>query len=873
LGDPSIQKILARIEKKFPEIKGLDKSNGYDIFVKRSNEIVQTLEPFALLLRDLNDYFEISLASIKDLIDNVPQFDYSLSRNYCILMCNLVSLHIKLVLILTKITDSKKLFGLYSSAYELINVKVEPNFTSISKLFEAVDNHNRYFIDIFYPFQDVLGVIISQFQDSIIIGNDISYIRNNYILNSVVSGQGIEAPSNRNLNANNQISLYSELSDFDNLCEHILYVYIACPGLLYNPTHFELFLLISSETLSIKIHNGIVLNLHEEFNSITLVYPSKTEKYECSKGFSLKSSLRDIAKHATKNCGTKKSKRRAIIKEELENINKLIACIPGALAPKFPQIMAAASLARAEILSYFRHLGLETRKDCSKHLMADHFKTSTLDTPNLLAELMKLNIKVMQSRDDLVHYYISYLSKTDELALGKLSEDLVSYASDNFKELLGSVQRDLRILRPGDILSTFNNSNVQSKESTSILGKLRTRCEQLLAYVLQKSSADRSAPIPTGIAEDLTKRLRGIIERSLIADSLESYLMPTYFDPIEIWYFQDYFLDAYMRTLKDFSADCCSSLYFFRIVSRAAYNLHPDCPGEYEQFYNKSTSVCDQMILEYTGHFKQILEQLEVKITGLDSQLYPIEAAYRAERSLIAKKSGNIYLEPYPGSESKSWAIQSIKQLVYLRAILIEFIESAKRIGSFVVYNREYSLINLTRVHIEQYFETRLKFHFENIRAEYFFDDLSVALRTIDSILQGTQYTFSLVNTDFPLFLRESLFSIFCPTSLAPPGAPIPLSLNHDADINNSHALWSFGKILLQLIENMAESKSSYIWNNSLKIFANKHQHPNSKDDIKKLCNYMGPQGIRAVSYRIGKFIAEKVIKLNYSFLLIHFYL
>jgi hypothetical protein len=131
--------------------------------------------------------------------------------------------------------------------------------------------------------------------------------------------------------------------------------------------------------------------------------------------------------------------------------------------------------------------------------------------------------------------------------------------------------------------------------------------------------------------------------------------MDTYFFPTELWYFQDFFLDAFLRTLKDFSLDSTAALSFFRVPTFASVNVHGDYPEESRYILEPSVSICDQMCLELAAHFTSLLIEYEGKVAALDSQMYPIEAAYRAERSLIAKKSGKSYIEPLPGSESKSW--------------------------------------------------------------------------------------------------------------------------------------------------------------------------------------------------------------------------
>jgi hypothetical protein len=66
------------------------------------------------------------------------------------------------------------------------------------------------------------------------------------------------------------------------------------------------------------------------------------------------------------------------------------------IGPKFPQIIAAASFARLEILNYFRHVGQEksVRKDCKKHYNNEDFVS--YDVSSLIFILGELTDHVLR---------------------------------------------------------------------------------------------------------------------------------------------------------------------------------------------------------------------------------------------------------------------------------------------------------------------------------------------------------------------------------------------------------------------------------------------------------------------------------------------
>ena len=61
----------------------------------------------------------------------------------------------------------------------------------------------------------------------------------------------------------------------------------------------------------------------------------------------------------------------------------------------------------------------------------------------------------------------------------------------------------------------------------------------------------------------------------------------------------------------------------------------------------------------------------------------------------VCTHSGAAYVEPLPGSESKSWARKSIIDLIYIRSILVGFVQNAKKFPEFTVHSRSYSIKNL----------------------------------------------------------------------------------------------------------------------------------------------------------------------------------
>ena len=798
------------------------------------------------LLRDAHDYNTLSIETLKELISVVPEFDFIVASNYCLMVCRMYTLHININTTLSRISEAKLLYGLYASAYTVTNGgKPHPNFLNMVQLFNDLENKSRFLIDTFMPFQGTVKEIMLQLTDSVSAGSDIMTIRKEGLLNPLRSEDKLDMPSRKTLNAVKTISLYAELISYPLYCEYILYGFVACPGLLFDVDTFDIFKTVGSQCLSIRLQHGICMNIHGELDAISQVFPSKAEKLVIPKGFVLRSALKEVAKDATKNCGLKFQVRRNVLKDELNTLNSLLLTAPHVVSPRLPQIMAAAAMAKADIMSYFRHLHMETRLECAKHLKPEHYKTPTTDMPMLLKELTNVAMKVAKKKDVIIKYYTDWLTRLDADALQKLSHRLEDTASDGLKDVLKSVIKDLRVLRPEDFLTATNKGS---------LSRMRFRCDQVQAYMMQRSSNERSRPIPTDIAIELCKRLRMITERTYILDSFETKIIRDRFEPLEMWYFQDFVLDSFIRATKDFSVESSSSLSILRTLSFAMDNCHPDCPEEALEVSVESISVCDQMCLELGNHITYVLQQLEEKLERLQAQMYPIEAAYRAERSKIAKLAGEEFYEPLPGVESKSWARKSILDLIYIKSIVVSFVQYSKDIGKFNVFNRQYSIQDLMRQQIESYLESRLSTLF-GTESNFSLSTISTGVRTYGTICHTVQIAYSVLNLDFSNFFKNLLFNFFSPMSLPPAGSPVPFKVGiEDEDL----PIWTLGRCVITLIEKMTKgSESEYIWHRPLRMLTLRHNHPCNKDDLMHVCSIIGPQGVRAIHYMIGNYILD----------------
>ena len=114
-----------------------------------------------------------------------------------------------------------------------------------------------------------------------------------------------------------------------------------------------------------------------------------------------------------------------------------------------------------DVMKYLRHLNMETRFECQKHLKAEDYKTNTNDMPLLLKELIDLTLKVNKYKESLIKYYAEWLSQLDANAIENIHSQLqdVLQNSEGLNDAMKGLIKDLRVLRADDFIGS-NKGNI-----------------------------------------------------------------------------------------------------------------------------------------------------------------------------------------------------------------------------------------------------------------------------------------------------------------------------------------------------------------------------------------------------------------------------
>ncbi len=570
------------------------------------------------------------------------------------------------------------------------------------------------------------------------------------------------------------------------------------------------------------------------------------------KGLKVKNILKDIAKVAASSIGAIHQARRSYVHAEICNLNHLISAVPGLIAPKFPMILAAASMAKGEIMHYFRHLGQEPRRDVKKYFNADQYKSRNISV--LIHDLHSLTRLVEDNCGIIQAYYAEYLARCDYNHVFSLITQYISNVSDdrnpNVKRLCHSLP---------DLLNSIDIENTNNCD----LRGYRLNWERLSTYISMSNSLFKASG-----SSALFKRMNESYDRSHFVDNLEICLKK-YFVLHELWWFQSYVLDAYHEALNH----TLNPISVFAIIRGVEMNLHPDCPEEISRLNESSSKYCDMLIAKLGKHIESTVRALWDICHSLELKTKPADAAKRFEKAQHLKQlknrsnnapstqlSNNDALEQYPGSESEEWNRKSIGKLMMIKRNIISIFSDLKSFGKFFIFDREYDIESAIRKHLYMHFESRLNEIMVNGSNDI--ERPSIVLSQIIVGLRAMHVAFDFIDADCGNLLRSTLFQSFCDTLIPPPGAVLLPANRPSHQIIGRITEW-FVKLV-----NFIATSEGLLWvpyTNEF-TYAGKSGNNNStayamikKSEMMSLCSYIGPQGVRAINSSLLSLVCEKV--------------
>lgn len=578
------------------------------------------------------------------------------------------------------------------------------------------------------------------------------------------------------------------------------------------------------------------MNIHSEFESLYNNFPSRKDTITVPKNFKIKNILRDLSKVAVSSVGMRHIERRSYIRAEIKNLKHILQAVPGLLGPKFPVVLTAASIAKAEILHYFRHLGLDCRKDSKKYLVGDHFKDKEICL--LIDDLLELSALVEKNREIIQMYYAEYLSGHDADYLstlcGQAASSLPENTSENISALLLSFPHDLRGV---DVEFTVNAN----------LNGFRLNWDR---YTTVFASSKRFSLESN---TELLKFMPEVVERSNYVDNLP-FLLKKYFIPYELWWYQGRIVDTFREGLELRTRPLC----YMQLLTSIPMNLHDDCPEEATLLNDSAIRFSDLLLSLSTKYIESILKLIWDYFFNLEKKTRAADAGHRLEKLALKQnesKDGNPTLDRLPGFESEGYSRKYIAPFIENRRSMIVLLEQAHAMGPVLLFNKEINIEVAFRQVISSYFEARIR---GTILSKGDLERPSIVLSEITVGCRVLQTVYDFIAADLSKLLRVVLFRNFCDNSLPPPGSRI-----HKESENG--LIWKIAQWFHSLVLQASASESGLMWIPSTNSFARAKSTLRpidvyiNREEMASLCGFVGIQGVRVIDNVLISLIMDKV--------------
>lgn len=871
LSNQEFKKIRQSLEKTFPETD-ISKVQGYDIFLQSAASISNQLSYVNDILLDLIEFKNTS----SQLLTSFPLevLDLKIQKNKCVIMkyFHLFTNFMKCLYILSTIDERKILVSILWAASSFTFSASRSNTGDMVNIFNQIENLNRYFIDHFNVVAPFVGMLISQFQQSLLITMDCDKLRQHNVLNPVHEGEAIGQPARLLIAHGNQLSMYSELADREKYIEIIIFSYIACPSLLATPEHFGLYRLVTSDNILLPIFRDITINTHTEMDRIFSIYPTKKDFNAPMKTTKFRSDLKDIYRTALGAVSLRHLEVRSYLLGELSSLNKLFTAVPGLLGPKFPMAYAVAFMANAEILHYFRHLTVDVRKEAlllqTSNTQANKLASQNLYPTgpcllitNLIQQLSELNKLIITHKLIITKYYIEFAKNIDYKNLLIICSDCAPHIrplGQTICSTLASISSDLSFSNsdtPSDALSLFN---------------FRLRCERINIAFASKSSIQIGKLV---CVNELLFRLQPVFERSQFIDNID-HLSHECFSPTQLHWYSSQTLETFRMALADACNPMICPLAILSVFPTAVRNAHQDCPEEYVKLGEASRKLCDEYLHELGVHVTSAFLELWGQFLVFDNQIQQIEAV-----KLLRQRVGNVSAgagvsedqaavspptteQSFPGSESHPWETKKLQKIIDARAKLTSILSAARHINRLKVYSKEYDIQSYLRTKLGQTIHDKL----QGTIMELAMERHTTTLRKIITGFKTLQSILLLIDIDSTILMKDIIDQNFIDNSLPAEDLIIPLNFTSS---NPNMLIWKLSTAFTHFIDKLSLRDSTCIWIPCLNVIARLRtlstsitmvtDHVVGMEEMKSLSTFIGVRGVRALDVKLLAYTTSKV--------------
>lgn len=847
-------KVRKAIERCYPDGAELQRTSGFHTFEQSATQTMGELEDVYHTFVDLVDLSDATKELLRVVFAETVDFHVEQNRSVVFRAMELLTAYAQLHLLIGGFAERKLVLGTYAAAYQCFDRRAEPDFSRVARHVQDFDDPVRRLVAEVGP----LGIsgpvfdLCMNLRPSILAYLDPEDMRRTNMLNPTEEAGALALPVRQPLNAHQHPSRnkHMEMMDAHRYLTWVLYAGIVCPELFLREDRqfLDLFNTVSRDCLFVPVFREHRASVHELTDELSKWFPPRNFKVTAPRDLKLKKVFKEESKEAALSCGRRHREKRSYLRGEMKRLAHLCSDTPGLLGPKFPMVLAALSMGKAELLWYFYHKDANTRRDRMKHLnledFDDPFVSSLLGLQDRLATL------VLRHRRYVEAYYAEYLRGAH---LSRLRRLLAGVPEPVKRSTAPAVQQIL-----DGLCGQLSGLDPARPGGCGLVGFRLDWARCACSFASVQSNA-----MNMGGVKELMEHMNLVVLHTRFVDDLDA-LLAEHAELPELWWCRDQLTHEFERALNDESEASASTISdtivaYVKVAAAAPENVSAFCPDEQRPLGEAATRYADDLLGAVSRRVKDLVAPLCEELAKFDAQVLPLEAARRLERKEALRQRGEDGREEFPGWESKAWPFGK----AYLRGVvatvrnLCGILSALQASPRLVVHDRVFALKEYVRAELSRFLQYACR---HCLSGEAGMQRPTVALSRLRNAAESVRAATAYINMDADRLLRKCIFE---ESAAAPPAdAEAPSGPAGGRLVERVAAFYR------QLVAGMSAAPG-VCFVPVMRTFARMAvvATPETPDaalycepaELEALCRLLGPHGVRAVEAELLAFVGEQL--------------
>jgi len=562
--------------------------------------------------------------------------------------------------------DKRATLIVYARMYWHLKSQPEPSFSRTAKWISETDNPVPRISEDLKACTTTLTNAMREFRGPLMEVSNPLELRKSEALNITLKPALLATPTND--------FLRFELRLAERLRQWVAFGFVAAPTSSAEAGMLEgLLVPILTDSLVLPIAGDVQFALHSEMEALWGVLKEREKSSKQAKTLTKqKKTIHDAFNTSAANSAAAHRQRRTYLRQEIEALISLMRDTPALVAPKICVLLAALSLARSEILWYFRHLALAMQllpKKAPKEEWHDPRIPDLIRLEHTLAEI------VLAQQADVSRYYAEYLCGADCPAMRE--------ALDHIKQIGGPAAD--AAASAVDAICAYEGQATSLLESDGAEALQRIQqgykqCEYLL-------SASQSG---LGLVKQPLLVLRIASQHAEFVSMLPQ-LVEECASLTELWYYREHVREAFeLHVRGEQPGGIVSAGVYLQLLSEFPLVATRFWPEERDIAGPECVRLANDFLEKCSGISRELLVAIVTRRQAADRQLRERNAFELHQTHKKDWKPPKDYVPPaIPGGESEYGARPALEQLRIAERNIEQLIHALCNLGTIIVHDTE----------------------------------------------------------------------------------------------------------------------------------------------------------------------------------------